>query len=144
MALNFSAKLLVDMPKTFGGHLKVWRERAGLNHTQLADQVGISANHIINLEKDVSPSSTKRAAPLVKRDLCNRIARALKVPRVTVYMAAYIPELLDRDFGPANTRRLVACFEELPAERQEDVIDLTETFWRKYAAKPPSEPKEAA
>jgi len=143
MALNFSAKLKVDMPNTFGGHLKVWRERAGLNHTQLADQVGVSTTHIINIEKDVSRSSTN-AAPLLKRAFCNRVARALKVPRVTVYMAAYIPELLDRDFGPANTRRLVACFEELPTERQEDVIDLTETFWRKYAAKPPSEPKEAA
>lgn len=61
--------------------------------------------------------------------------------RLPVYVAAYVPELLDREFENLNTRRIVGMFEELPKERQEDLIRIAETFWRD-TIKPPTGPKE--
>jgi transcriptional regulator with XRE-family HTH domain len=132
------------MPEmSFGQRLQEWRRKEGVKPAELARLIQVTPQYVSKLENDRTSPTTGKVTH-VGAEILDRIARVLRVPRLTVHMAAYIPELLERDFVTANTRRLVACFEELPAERQEDVIDFTETFWRKYGAKPPTEPKEAA
>ena len=141
MALPFRRKLSVDMP-TFGAYMKLWREKAGLNRSDLAKYLGVSAQHVGNLEKDLSPSSKSGRPPLVPREMCDQLSRVLQVPRHLVYLAAYIPELLEKEFFDMRTKRMVAIFEELPEEKQDEVLALLETIWKIAVARPPSEPKE--
>jgi transcriptional regulator with XRE-family HTH domain len=141
MALLFRRKLATAMP-TFGKYVKDWREKAGLRRSELARYLGVSATHIGNLERDLSPSSKSGQPPLVPRAMCDQIARVLQVPRYLVYLAAYVPELLEKEFHDVRTKRLVAIFEDLPEPRQDEIIAYLEMIWRRDVAQPPSEPKE--
>lgn len=143
MALKFRRKLSVDMP-TFGAYLKEWRERAGLNRSELAKYLGVSSTHVGNLERNLSPSSKSGQPPLVPREMCDQLARVLQVPRYLVYLAAYVPELLDNEISGLRTRRMVAIFEELPEPRQDEVLAYLEMVWKLDVARPPLEPKESS
>lgn len=130
MAYSFPAKLSVDMPKTFGEQLAGWREERGLNKAELARLVGISATHLGTIEKDISPSARDNKPPLLPRDLCDAFARALQLPRVTVYLAAYVPEMLDKEPDDVLARRILATIQGLPVNRQRDVLAIADMFWR--------------
>lgn len=124
---------------SFGHELNGWRTRSGISRRELAKLVGVSATHIGNLERDLSPSSTTSSAPLVSREMCDQLSRVLQVPRHLVYLAAYVPELDEYDM---RTKRLVAIFEELPPNRQDEVLAYLELIWKLVVAQPPVEPKE--
>ena len=141
MASLFRFKLSRDMP-SFGKYVKVWRESAGLKRSELARYLGVSATHIGNLERDLSPSSKTGRPPLVSREMCDQIARVLQVPRYLVYLAAYVPELLEKEFHDVRTKQMVAIFEELPVDRQDEVLAYLKMIWKLAVAQPPSEPKE--
>jgi transcriptional regulator with XRE-family HTH domain len=141
MALEFRRKLKPAMP-SFGKYVKLWREKAGLRKIELARHLGVSATHIGNLERDLSPSSKNGRPPLVSREMCDQLARVLQVPRHVVYLAAYVPELLELEKYDLRTKRMVAIFEELPEPRQDEVLAYLEMIWRLAVATPPSEPKD--
>jgi transcriptional regulator with XRE-family HTH domain len=123
---------------TFGDYLRTWREDRGFKKAELARLIGISATYLGNLEQNRSNHSTK--PPQISRDLCSSLARVLQVPLATVLMAAFVPELMNHGGVDAQTRRLLACFEELPSEAQQNFVIMIEALWRHYAAVPPSEP----
>jgi len=141
MALQFPRKLSTAMP-SFGKYVKAWREKAGLKRSELARYLGVSATHIGNLERDLSPSSKSGRPPLVPREMCDQIARVLQVPRHTVYLAAYVPELVEKELYDLRTKRMVAIFEELPEARQDEALAYLEMIWKLAVARPPSEPKD--
>ena len=74
--------------------------------------------------------------------MCDQLSRVLQVPRYLVYLAAYVPELLDSEISGLRTRRMVAIFEELPEARQDEVLAQLELLWKMVVAQPPSLPKE--
>lgn len=139
-ALRISDKLVRDMP-SFSEYLRSWREQRGLTKSELARLLAVSPTHVGNLEKDLSPSSKTGAAPQISRDMCDQIARVLQRPRHEVYLAAYAPELLDEHAHDVRTRRLLAIFEELGEDRQDEVIAYLEMLWRRDVAQPPTEPR---
>lgn len=141
MALKFRRKLSVDMP-TFGEYLKLWRGKAGMSRSELARHLRVSPTHVGNLERDLSPSSKSGQPPLVPREICDQLSRVLQVPRHLVYLAAYVPELIDKDFLDMRTKRMIAIFEELPKDRQDEVLAYLELLWKMVVARPPSEPEE--
>lgn len=141
MALKFRRKLSVEMP-TFGEYLKKWRGQAGMTRSELARHLRVSPTHIGNLERDLSPSSKSGQPPLVPREICDQLSRVLQVPWHLVYLAAYVPELIDKEFHDIRTKRMIAIFEDLPPERQDEVLAYLELLWRMLVARPPSEPEE--
>jgi transcriptional regulator with XRE-family HTH domain len=138
-ALKFKQKLVRDMP-TFGEYVKSWREKQGLTRSELARLLGVSVTHVSNVERDLSPSSKSGSPPQISREMCDQISRVLQVPRHIVYMAAYVPELLDDTRDDPRTRRLLAVFEDLNPERQDEVVAYVEMLWR-MDVKPPTDPK---
>jgi transcriptional regulator with XRE-family HTH domain len=140
IALKFSHKLVRDMP-TFGEYVTSWREKQGLTRSELARLLGVSPTHIGNLERDLSPSSKSGRAPQISREMCDQLSRVLQVPKHIVYLAAYVPELLDEHSHDVRTRRMLAIFEELAAGRQDEVLAYLEMLWKLDVAQPPTEPK---
>jgi transcriptional regulator with XRE-family HTH domain len=141
MALKFRRKLSVDMP-SFGACVKLWREKAGLSRSELARLTGVSATHMGNVERDLSPSSKSGRTPLPSREMCDQLSRVLGVPRYLVYLAAYVPELLESEFRDLKTRRMVAIFEDLPEIRKDEALQYLEMIWKIASAQPPSEPRD--
>lgn len=120
---------LMGSSKTFGQVFAEARNKQGLSQNEVARRLDKSPTWISYIERDINPSS-KTGKPQPSREFVESAARVLQVPRAELLAAAgFLPDAVSHtDAG----QRAAEYVNALPAERQEDVLMILESFYHRY------------
>ena len=121
---------------TFGDQVKERRETRGMSLDDLAELSGFSKSYIHRIEQNrVHPTSG--AVPQPSRRFVEAIAPALDWPQSEALKAAgYVVQetTSDYDTGDARLPRLIAFYDDLPADDRDDLLALAEAKWKRRRA----------
>lgn len=125
-----SYKMIGGREKTFGDWLRETRTAKGLSGPDLERLSGVSRQYISNLERNLrSPKTGKLIQPSEKTVAA--LARGLGVSLDEARNAAGFKSIGTKSEDP-KVLKLNGYFSQLPDDRQDDVIAITESIWRRH------------